>query len=57
MIEFGILECSFFFKGVCRRGWKGGGLISFVPRALSGMGWLHVRNEGAHACDANHLSW
>lgn len=47
-IRFGILD--FFF-------WKWGGLISFVPQALSGMGWLHTENVHAqHACDHNRFS-
>lgn len=33
-----------------------GGLISFVPQALSGMGWLHAENKRAHAREANHFS-
>lgn len=47
------LGMEFLVKGVCRRGrWVGGGVISFVPPALSGMGWLHAENERAHARDA-----
>lgn len=46
----GVCVCVY----VCRRG--GGGVISFVPGALSGMGWLHVENKRAHARDANHFS-
>lgn len=34
----------------------GGGTISFVPEALSGMGWLHTKNVHAqHACDHNRF--
>lgn len=32
-------------------------MISFVPQALSGMGWLHTENVHAqHACDHNRFS-
>lgn len=35
----------------------GGGMISFVPGALSGMGWLRTKNVHAqHACDHNRFS-
>lgn len=35
----------------------GGGMISFAPGALSGMGWLRTKNVHAqHACDHNRFS-
>lgn len=43
-IRFGILDFFFF-------------VISFMPQALSGMGWLHTENVHAqHACDHNRFT-
>lgn len=56
-VRFGILEIFFFFGGGWVRGGGWGGLISFVPQGLSGMGWLHTTNVHAlHARDHSRLS-
>lgn len=48
-IRFGILDFSFIYFKRC--------LISFMPQALSGMGWLHTNNVNAkHACDHDYFS-